>query len=128
MMLDKSLPEGRRWKQAGWANKLAVLLILSALTLTGTPAYAESGHDDGESLLDILHAKGTLTDEEYEQLQTKSNIINNVNHSESNNDTICPTISSHLTSVEDEDEEMPCKDNTFTIIINLYSFLVQFIA
>ena len=69
MMLDKSLPEGRRWKQAGWANKLAVLLILSALTLTGTPAYAESGHDDGESLLDILHAKGTLTDEEYEQLK-----------------------------------------------------------
>jgi len=78
LLLDKSLPEGRRWKQTGWTNKLAVLLILSFLILTGTPAYAASVDDDGESLLDILHAKGTLTDEEYEQLKKSDSMINKI--------------------------------------------------
>ena len=78
MRSGRSVEEGKRWKQIGGTISLAALIILTSLIMTGVPAFAESGHDDAESLLDILHAKGTLTDEEYEQLKKSDSTMDKI--------------------------------------------------
>ena len=78
MRSGRPLKEGRIWKLTGWSAGLVMLLILSSLLLTGVPAYAASDQDDGETLLDILHAKGTLTDEEYEQLKKSDSAMDKI--------------------------------------------------
>ncbi len=56
----------------GRLAKGAVCLVLAA-ALWGTPAYASSGHDSDETLLDNLHKKGIVSDEEYAQLKQRDN-------------------------------------------------------
>ena len=58
-------------RKFGWILALAFLTIVACLAMMGTPVAADSGGDDDASLLDVLHGNGTLTEEQYEQLQAE---------------------------------------------------------
>jgi len=53
------------WGRTGW------LCAILAITLGGAPVYGSADHESDETLLDKLHEKGVLSDEEYEELRQK---------------------------------------------------------
>lgn len=57
---------------------MGVLCFVLALTLCWTPVHASSGYDGDETLLDNLHKKGIVSDEEYEQLAKRDNAMDKV--------------------------------------------------
>jgi hypothetical protein len=52
--------------------------LVLALTLCWTPVHASSSYDGDETLLDNLHNKGIVSDEEYEQLQGRDKAFDKV--------------------------------------------------
>ena len=54
---------------------LGISCLVLALTLCRTPLHASSGYDGDETLLDNLHKKGIVSDEEYEQLAKRDNAM-----------------------------------------------------
>ena len=68
----------RGWAVTGMLVSGALCLIL-AYGLSGTPAYAESsGYTGDETLLDNLHKKGIVSDDEYEQLKKRDKATDKV--------------------------------------------------
>lgn len=61
-------------------GKLAkgVSCLVLALTLCWTPVYASSAYNSDETLLDNLHKKGIVSDEEYEQLKERDSAMDKV--------------------------------------------------
>jgi len=57
-------------------NGVACLLL--SLGLWGNPVPASSGSEGAETLLDTLHRKGIVSDEEYKQLQTRDKALDKV--------------------------------------------------
>jgi hypothetical protein len=57
---------------------MGVSCFILALALSWTVAYASSGYDSDETLLDNLHKKGIVSDEEYEQLARRENAMDKV--------------------------------------------------
>ena len=68
----------KKHNRIGLQVTFGILLLLSVLVLNRTPAKAASVHDNGESLLDTLHKKEILTDEEYDQLKQRDNNIDKI--------------------------------------------------
>ncbi len=52
--------------------------LILALTFCRAPLYASSAHDGDETLLDNLHKKGIVTDEEYEELAKRDKAVDKV--------------------------------------------------
>jgi hypothetical protein len=57
---------------------MGVSCLVLALTLCWTPAHASSTYEGDETLLDNLHKKGIVSDEEYEQLAKRDNAMDKV--------------------------------------------------
>jgi len=55
-----------------------VSCLLLFLGLCWTPVHASSGYDGDETLLDNLHKKGIVSDDEYEQLARRDNAMDKV--------------------------------------------------
>lgn len=55
-----------------------VWCLVVTLTLCWTPVHASSGYDGNETLLDNLHKKGIVSDEEYEQLKERDTATDKV--------------------------------------------------
>ena len=61
-----------------WRFAMEVSCLVLTLGLSGAPVLASSGNEGGETLLDNLHKKGIVSDEEYEQLQKQDKAIDKV--------------------------------------------------
>jgi hypothetical protein len=59
-----------------WAMGVACLVL--ALTFCWIPVHASSSYDGDETLLDNLHKKGIVTDEEYEELKKRDKATDKV--------------------------------------------------
>jgi hypothetical protein len=67
-----------KWKKTKQLWKGSAFLIMTVLAICRTPVYASSGHESEATLLDTLHQKDVITDEEYEQLKERDKAVDKV--------------------------------------------------
>jgi hypothetical protein len=70
-----STKEGNVFKAIG-RFAISVSCLVLALTLYWGPVHADSGYSGDETLLDNLHKKGIVSDDEYQELKKRDNATN----------------------------------------------------